>query len=199
MGVDEELTLTCDSQYTTSTPCLSLPTETALPPVLMSTPTSAVRCHHVTTPSPRRVRLAISPASMAILLPAPSLPSKRLALPLFPRLLVFPIHHCASCQPQLADPQLLHSYLDLYTSTIPGSNASLVGKSIVVHTSNTTRLTCANFLPISNSTNSTSTTSTSNVTTTSATPTTFTGAAATNYASVGGVAAGVLAMAAFFL
>lgn len=95
---------------------------------------------------------------------------------------------------QLSDHRILHSYVDLYTSTMPGSSATLVGKSIVVHSSNTTRLTCANFLPITNGSSGTS-----NATTPSATPIVYAGSATANVASFGAVAAGVLAVAAFFL
>ncbi|KAE8441299.1 hypothetical protein EG329_005529 [Mollisiaceae sp. DMI_Dod_QoI] len=48
------------------------------------------------------------------------------------------------------------SYLDLYLSTTPGSPYFFGDKSIVIHTSNTTRLTCANFTMVSSSANSTS-------------------------------------------
>ena len=43
-------------------------------------------------------------------------------------------------------------YSDPYLSTVVGNLASLAGKSIVIHTSNTTRITCANFLVASNGT-----------------------------------------------
>jgi hypothetical protein len=41
------------------------------------------------------------------------------------------------------------SYLELYLSTTPGSPYFFGDKSVVIHTSNTTRLTCANFTMIS--------------------------------------------------
>ena len=44
-------------------------------------------------------------------------------------------------------------YSDPFLSTVAGSSASIAGKSIVIHTSNTTRITCANFVvAFSNST-----------------------------------------------
>lgn len=42
--------------------------------------------------------------------------------------------------------ELVTSYQELYLSTTPGSPYFLGDKSLVVHTSNTTRLTCANFV-----------------------------------------------------
>jgi len=37
------------------------------------------------------------------------------------------------------------SYVDLYTSTLPGVGSFFGNRSIVIHSTNTTRLTCANF------------------------------------------------------
>jgi len=73
------------------------------------------------------------------------------------------------------------SYLDLYLSTIPGSGYFFGDKSVVIHASNTTWLTCANFTLVeggnasSTSTGSGSATSTGG--STSATPSSYTGAA----------------------
>lgn len=85
-------------------------------------------------------------------------------------------------------------------STNAASNATLVGKSVVIHSSNTTRLTCANFV-LTNSTSTSNSTSTGTNSTVGAsgTPTAFTGAAAVNVASFGAVAAGLMGLAAYFL
>lgn len=40
-------------------------------------------------------------------------------------------------------------YSDPFLSTMPGNVASVAGKSIVIHTANTTRITCANLYPVS--------------------------------------------------
>lgn len=64
------------------------------------------------------------------------------------------------------------SYLDLYLSTTPGSPYFFGDKSVVVHSTNTTRLACANFTMVSaTGTNGSSPTSGSGSTaTTSSTP-----------------------------
>ncbi|MCJ1273617.1 hypothetical protein MMC21_001410 [Puttea exsequens] len=84
------------------------------------------------------------------------------------------------------------SYLDLYASTEAGLGSFLGNRSINIHTSNTTRLTCANFTLVSSS----SSNSTNTTTVTSPTPSAlvFTGGAATRIASFGAVAAGLLAL-----
>lgn len=46
----------------------------------------------------------------------------------------------------ITDTELVTSYQELYLSTTPGSPYFFGDKSVVVHTSNTTRLTCANFV-----------------------------------------------------
>ncbi|KAI9800630.1 MAG: hypothetical protein M1826_005345 [Phylliscum demangeonii] len=80
-------------------------------------------------------------------------------------------------------------YLDLYASTKSGIGAFFGNRSIVIHTSNTTRLTCANFALVSSSSSSNgSTTAAGPGTSSVATPvgpsaskpaaTTYTGAAA---------------------
>ncbi|KAL9130598.1 MAG: hypothetical protein Q9217_001258 [Psora testacea] len=86
------------------------------------------------------------------------------------------------------------SYLDLYSATKQGLGAFLGNRSIVVHTSNATRLTCANFVLTSGSSNSSNTT-----TGTSATPSPFTGGAASNFAGATAVVGVVIAGLAFFL
>ncbi|KAK4695248.1 hypothetical protein P7C71_g2473, partial [Lecanoromycetidae sp. Uapishka_2] len=83
------------------------------------------------------------------------------------------------------------AYLDLYVSTEAGLGSFLGNRSINIHTSNTTRLTCANFTLTSGSaTNSSNTTLTSSPTPTAAT---FTGGAAVQIVSFGAVAAGLVA------
>lgn len=47
------------------------------------------------------------------------------------------------------------SYLELYLSSTPGSPYFFGDKSIVVHSANTTRLTCANFTLMSDATSTT--------------------------------------------
>jgi hypothetical protein len=52
------------------------------------------------------------------------------------------------------------SFIDLYLSTDPNSPYFFGNKSIVIHSMNTTRLTCANFAMISNSTTASGSSST---------------------------------------
>ncbi len=47
---------------------------------------------------------------------------------------------------KITDTELVTTYQELYLSTTPGSPYFFGDKSLVVHTSNTTRLTCANFV-----------------------------------------------------
>lgn len=89
------------------------------------------------------------------------------------------------------------SYLDLFTSTIQGPASFFGNRSIVVHTANTTRLTCANFELVSESHNSTDS---ANVGSSNSTPTspplpTFTGAASQSLVSTAAILAGLLAFA----
>ncbi|KAL8712230.1 MAG: hypothetical protein Q9220_003381 [cf. Caloplaca sp. 1 TL-2023] len=85
------------------------------------------------------------------------------------------------------------SFLDLYLSTHKGPASFFGNRSIVIHTSNTTRLTCANFtLTSGNSSASNST----NGTVTGSSPVPFTGGAAATFISAGAVIAG---LAAFLL
>ncbi|MCJ1226028.1 hypothetical protein MMC12_002677 [Toensbergia leucococca] len=79
------------------------------------------------------------------------------------------------------------TYLELYTSTQAGIGSFFGNRSINIHTSNTTRLTCANFTLVAGTP--------SNVTTSSPSPH-YTGAATANFVSAGAVLAG---LAAFFL
>lgn len=93
------------------------------------------------------------------------------------------------------------SYTDPYLSTIPGSEYFFGDKSIVVHATNTTRLTCANFQLVggsgSNSTNGTSGSPGSPGTPTSPTsPPQFTGAASKVMAASGLVGGAVALLAA---
>ena len=80
------------------------------------------------------------------------------------------------------------SYLDLYTSTAPGSSSFFGNRSVVVHTSNTTRLTCANFTLVSGNTTTPNTTSPSQPTVVP-----YTGGAATRLVSGGAILAGLMA------
>ncbi|KAL6718068.1 hypothetical protein ACLMJK_004153 [Lecanora helva] len=82
------------------------------------------------------------------------------------------------------------AYVDLYTSTQSGIGAFLGNRSIVVHSSNTTRLTCANFTLTSGAGSNTTVTSPTG----GASTVPFTGAATTSVVGMGAVAAGVLAL-----
>jgi hypothetical protein len=87
------------------------------------------------------------------------------------------------------------SYLDLYTSTKSGLGSFFGNRSVVVHTSNATRLTCANFQmvsPMDNSTGSTGPTG-GNATSTRPPIVSYTGAAAERFVSGAAVVAGLLA------
>ncbi|KAL8942301.1 MAG: hypothetical protein Q9211_001447 [Gyalolechia sp. 1 TL-2023] len=90
------------------------------------------------------------------------------------------------------------SYLDLYLSTVQGPASFFGNRSIVIHTSNATRLTCANFTLTSG--NSTSSNGTSNgngtVTGSNPVPSAFMNGAAAAIVSAGAIVAG---LAAFLL
>lgn len=81
------------------------------------------------------------------------------------------------------------SYVDLFVSTQAGLGAFLGNRSINVHTSNTTRLTCANFTLTSGPGSNTTVTSPTG----GATPKPFTGGAATSF-SMSAIGAGILAL-----
>ncbi|KAL2043303.1 hypothetical protein N7G274_003609 [Stereocaulon virgatum] len=83
------------------------------------------------------------------------------------------------------------AYIDLYVSTEFGFGSFLGNRSINIHTSNTTRLTCANFVL---SSGSPSNTTNSTVSPTSPTPAVFTGAGITTFVSMGAIAAGLIAL-----
>jgi len=83
------------------------------------------------------------------------------------------------------------SYSDLYLSTDPSSAYYFGNKAIVIHSSNATRLTCANFTMVSSGT---STNATATVTTSTPTVTPFMGSA-NSLVSGAGVFAGVVAIA----
>lgn len=92
-----------------------------------------------------------------------------------------------------------HRFLDLYLSTVQGPASFFGNRSIVIHTSNTTRLTCANFtLTSGNSTSSNGTAPNGNGTVTGSNPvpSPFTGGAAAAIVSAGAIIAG---FAAFLL
>lgn len=91
------------------------------------------------------------------------------------------------------------AYLDLYLSTAQGPASFFGNRSIVIHTSNTTRLTCANFTLTSGngtSPNGTSSGGNGTVTGSNPVPSPFTGSAAATLISAGAVIAG---LAAFIL
>lgn len=83
------------------------------------------------------------------------------------------------------------SYVDPYLSLDPASPYFFGAKSITFHTSNTTRLTCANFMMAGagNMSTSSTATSTSTATATTSRPATFTGAA--NKAVIGSASVGI--------
>jgi len=85
-------------------------------------------------------------------------------------------------------------YLELYTSTASGPASFFGNRSIVIHSANAKRLTCASF----QITGGNSSVPTSNTTTSGpkASPSSFKSSAAVQYISFGAVAAG---LAAFFL
>jgi len=87
------------------------------------------------------------------------------------------------------------SYLDLYLSTNASSPYFFGDKSIVIHSMNTTRLTCANFSIMAAS--STSSPSTSGVSPVSSPTATYTGVASTLTGS--GAMAGIAGLLAFLL
>ena len=93
-------------------------------------------------------------------------------------------------------------YADLFLSTDPSSPAFFGDKSVVIHTSNATRITCANFQMVSSSGAAANSTGTSNSTSPSATQsvTPYTpGVNAATQASAFGFAGVLAAVAAFFL
>ncbi|KAI9698573.1 MAG: hypothetical protein M1820_007463 [Bogoriella megaspora] len=90
-------------------------------------------------------------------------------------------------------------YADPFLSTVAGSPSFFGDKSIVVHSSNTTRITCANFKLVGGGSNSTGTNGTSPSSPSSPNPTVtpFTGAA--DRLSMFGLAGAFGAVVAFFL
>jgi hypothetical protein len=87
--------------------------------------------------------------------------------------------------------ELMTSYQELYLSTTPGSPYFFGDKSLVVHTSNTTRLTCANFVLVEGGGNGTATGTATGAT---PTPSAFMGAAGKKV-GVQGLLAGMVAVA----
>ncbi|KAG6997792.1 hypothetical protein G7Y79_00037g073100 [Physcia stellaris] len=88
------------------------------------------------------------------------------------------------------------AFLDLYLSTAKGPQSFFGNRSIVIHTSNTTRLTCANFTLATGNATSGGNSSSNTTSPVSPTLTPFTGGAATTLISAGAILAG---MAAFLL
>jgi hypothetical protein len=95
------------------------------------------------------------------------------------------------------------SYLDLYTSTRAGPASFFGNRSVVIHTANATRLTCANFQIVAAAANATASATASvrpsaspSATSTRPPIQSFTGAAAAQkWVSGAAVVAGVLAFA----
>ena len=91
------------------------------------------------------------------------------------------------------------SYLDLFTSTQQGPASFFGNRSVVIHTANTTRLTCANFQLVSSGSNATTSSTGGGAggspTGTSPPITSYTGAAAQRFISGAAVVAGLLAFA----
>jgi hypothetical protein len=90
--------------------------------------------------------------------------------------------------------ELMTSYQELYLSTTPGSPYFFGDKSLVVHTSNTTRLTCANFVLVEGGGNGTATATAAGAT---PTPSAFMGAAGKD--GVQGILVGLVAVACAML
>ncbi|KAI4214493.1 MAG: hypothetical protein LQ351_002910 [Letrouitia transgressa] len=88
------------------------------------------------------------------------------------------------------------TYLDLYLSTAAGPGSFFGNRSVVIHTANKTRLTCANFTLTSGNGSSVapSGSGTGTVTGPTASPSPFTGGAAANAFSLGAVAVGLAAL-----
>lgn len=152
------------------------PMAIALAPRPISTLTSGAKCHHVIPLIQLPARSEIYLASMATS-PAPRSLLRRSSVlsPLPFRYLPLP------------------SFLDLYLSSAEGPGSFFGNRSIVIHTSNATRLTCANFTLSTG--NSTSGGNSSANTTSPVAPTLspFTGGAATTLVGAGAVLAGMVA------
>ncbi|KAL8660345.1 MAG: hypothetical protein Q9202_006654 [Teloschistes flavicans] len=90
------------------------------------------------------------------------------------------------------------SFLELYLSTVQGPASFFGNRSIVIHTSNTTRLTCANFTLTSGNSSSggNSTSPSGNGTVAGSSPVPFTGGATASFVNAGAILAG---LAAFIL
>ncbi|TKX18893.1 copper/zinc superoxide dismutase [Elsinoe australis] len=84
------------------------------------------------------------------------------------------------------------SYSDNYLSTSPGSQYFIGMKSIVIHTANTTRLTCANFMQVSANGTSGGSTGSNTTRPTATQPAQYTGAA--NKLVAGSAVAGLAAL-----
>lgn len=131
------------------------------------------------------------------------------------------LHMCDTAQPQtcqVGDLSGKHgkittqgsfsaSYVDKYPSTQPGGSSYFGGLAFVIHTSNTSRMTCANFeyvggTNLTNATgsmNATGVAGTGNATAPQETGTPPYLGAATNLATVGNVVLGVVVMAGLFV
>lgn len=174
----------------TTSPCLLMATAPA--PKLIWTRTFAARNPHATIRTLQTVRSATYLASMAILPAVPSKPRKffsflpSLSLPSSGRNRFSPAHKPT---PFANAYHPILRYLDLYLSTVRGPASFFGNRSIVVHSNNATRLTCANFTLIAG--NSTITGGTAPVPTSSQSA--YKGGAATKLVSIGAVLAGLVA------
>lgn len=188
-------------QCTTSTTNPFLLTETA--PIQKPTWTLifAGRSPHVMPPTHRRARMVIWLGNMAMLLRLRSLLRTFLSplSQIFSSLPPSPTHPSdlyKDFRRNILTYTLIISFLDLYLSTAKGPASFFGNRSIVIHTSNKTRLTCANFtLATGNATTggNGSSNGTSPVSPTlSSTP--FPGGAATTFVGAGAVLAGVMAL-----
>ncbi|KKY28637.1 putative superoxide dismutase [Phaeomoniella chlamydospora] len=83
------------------------------------------------------------------------------------------------------------AYLDLYTTTTKGIGAFFGNRSIVIHSANKTRLTCANFTLVSSGSPSTNASSTTSSTTSAST---YTGGATSMAISAGTLVAAILGL-----
>ena len=146
-----------------------------------------VRCLLAIPHTPKPARLAISAASTVISHRLASRPRK-----LNPLLLAYP---CFSFDGKI---DTRPRYVDLYASTKQGLGSFLGNRSINIHSSNTTRLTCASFVLTTGGSNGTSTNSTNTTSSTSPPIASFTGGAATNFAA-GTAVVGLLVVGLAFL
>lgn len=155
---------------------------TAPPLWLTRIHTFVERCPRVIRRSRRPARPVISQASTVTSLQTRSRP-RELATFLIPSFRLF-----ASTDGRC-------SFLDLYLSTVKGPASFFGNRSIVIHSSNTTRLTCANFTLTSGNSSGggNGTSSAGNGTVAGSKPVPFTGGATASFVSAGAILAGLVA------